>query len=99
MGKSGRRGQRLVQDGATAREQQRRLIEEARAARRGEQIAEPHQPSRSKLDRVELPFYPDDLLPKMQQLLALQLRSERLSDSLGHHDSAIMDGSDDGWLG
>jgi hypothetical protein len=30
---------------------------------------------------------------------ALQLRSERLSDSLGHHDSAIMDGSDDGWLG
>ena len=28
MGNSGRRGQRLVQDGATAREQQRRLIEE-----------------------------------------------------------------------
>src|SRR4051812_25027999 len=71
MGTSGRRGQRLVQDGATAREQQRRLIEEARAARRGEQIAEPHQPSRSKLDRVEVPFYPDDLLPKMQQLLAI----------------------------
>src|SRR3954466_9712209 len=71
MGNSGRRGQRLVQDGATAREQQRRLIEEARAARRGEQIAEPHQPSRSKLDRVEVPFYPDDLLPKMQQLLAI----------------------------
>jgi hypothetical protein len=69
MGNSGRRGQRLVQDGATAREQQRRLIEEARAARRGEQIAEPYQPSRSKLDRVEVPFYPDDLLPKMQQLL------------------------------
>ena len=69
MGNSGRRGQRLVQDGATAREQQRRLIEEARAACRGEQIAEPHQPSRSKLDRVEVPFYPDDLLPKMQQLL------------------------------
>ena len=62
MGKSGRRGQRLVQDGATAREQQRRLIEEARAARRGEQIAEPHQPSRSKLDRVEVLFYPDDVL-------------------------------------
>jgi hypothetical protein len=71
MGNSGRRGQRLVQDGATAREQQRRLIEEARAARRGEQIAEPHQPSRSKVDRVEVPFYPDDLLPKMQQLLAI----------------------------
>src|SRR3954468_23259104 len=31
--------------------------------------------------------------------LPLQLRSERLSDSLGHHDSAIMDGSDDGWVG
>ena len=56
-----------MQDGATAREQQRRLIEEARAACRGEQIAEPHQPSRSKVDRVEVPFYPDDLLPKMQQ--------------------------------
>ena len=36
-----RRGQHLLPDGATAREQQRKLIEEARAARRGEQIAEP----------------------------------------------------------
>jgi hypothetical protein len=87
MGNSGRlrKGQHLLQDGATAREQ-RRLIEEARAARRGEQIAQPQeeagitprlppqmsQPSRSKLDRVEVPFYPDDLLPKMQQLLARQ---------------------------
>ena len=41
MGNSGRlrRGQHLLPDGATAREQQRKLIEEARAARRGEQIA------------------------------------------------------------
>ena len=86
MGNSGRlrKGQHLLQDGATAREQ-RRLIEEARAARRGEQIAQPQeeagitprlppqmsQPSRSKLDRVEVPSYPDDLLPKMQQLLAI----------------------------
>src|SRR3954466_9071809 len=30
---------------------------------------------------------------------APQSPSERLSDLLGHHDSAIMDGSDDGWLG
>ena len=66
-------------DGATAREQQRKLIEEARAARRGEQIAQPQagitsrlpQPSCSQLDRMEVPFYPDDLLPKMQQLLAI----------------------------
>src|SRR3954468_6866205 len=71
MGNSGMRGQRLVQDGATAREQPSRLIEEARAPRRGAQIAEPHQPSRSKLDRVEVLFSPDDLLPKMQQLLAI----------------------------
>ena len=81
MGNSSRlrRGQRLLQDYAITREQQRSLIEEARAARRGEQIAQPHeqagitprlppmsQPSRSKLDRVEVPFYPDDFLPKMQ---------------------------------
>jgi hypothetical protein len=87
MGNSGRlrRGQHLLPDGATAREQQRKLIEEARAARRGEQIAQPQeqariaprlpprmsQPSRSQLDRMEVPFYPDDLLPKMQQLLAI----------------------------
>jgi hypothetical protein len=38
-----RRGQRLLQDGAITREQQRSLIEEARAARRGEQIARPQE--------------------------------------------------------
>ena len=79
MGNSGRlrRGQRLLQDDAITREKQRRLIEEARAARRGEQITQPQagimprlpQPSRPKLDRMEGPFYPDDLWPKMQQLL------------------------------
>src|SRR4051812_45546650 len=36
---------------------------------------------------------------KREQVLALQLRSTLISESLGHHDSAIMDGSDDGWLG
>jgi hypothetical protein len=30
---------------------------------------------------------------------ALQVRSKGLSDSLGHHGSAIMDGSDGGWVG
>jgi hypothetical protein len=79
-----RQGQRPLQDDAIAREQSR-LVEEARAARYGEQIAQPQeqagitsrlslqmsQPSRPKLDRVEGPFYPNDLLPKMQQLLAI----------------------------
>ena len=43
MGNSGRlrRGQRLLQDYAITREKQRSLIEEARAARQGEQIAQP----------------------------------------------------------
>jgi hypothetical protein len=45
MGNSGhlKRGSRLLQDDAMTREQQRRLIEEARAARRGEQIARPQE--------------------------------------------------------
>ena len=99
MGNSGRlrRGQHLLPDGATAREQQRKLIEEARAARRGEQIAQPQeqariaprlpprmsQPSRSQLDRMEVPFYPDDLFYGLLWRLGRN-GAERLAPSLRH---------------
>jgi hypothetical protein len=100
MGSSGRlrRGQRLLQDYAITREKQRSLIEEARAARQGEQIAQPQeqagitprllpmsQLSRSKVGWVEVPFYPDDLLPKMQQLLAILNDLDHRYEADRHH--------------